>query len=183
MAVSAFQLHDTNRNGIPSDVKCKLPVHEPTQGRTPLSARVTGAGIRFFVPGRADCRVASRREASALGVLLAMTQCVGDGVLDFPFPVIPSQCAPRSKCPWGTDWRGNPFLCRGGRLCPPCMANAATGKRIATPVTRSLVRNDSASRCRGRRPRRPASQGRTTLSALPCQRVKRPPPAVFFAYL
>ena len=54
-------------------MKCKLPVHEPTQGRTPLSARVTGAGIRFFVPGRADCRVASRREASALGVLLGMT--------------------------------------------------------------------------------------------------------------
>ena len=23
--------------------------------------------------------------------------------------VIPSQCAPRSKCPWGTHWRGNPF--------------------------------------------------------------------------
>ena len=23
--------------------------------------------------------------------------------------VIASQCAPRSKCPWGTDWRGNPF--------------------------------------------------------------------------
>ena len=24
-------------------------------------------------------------------------------------PVIASQSAPRSKCPWGTDWRGNPF--------------------------------------------------------------------------
>ena len=23
--------------------------------------------------------------------------------------VIASQSAPRSKCPWGTDWRGNPF--------------------------------------------------------------------------
>ena len=93
-------------------------------------------------------RASARREASALGVLLAMTQCVGDGVLDVPFPVIPSQSA---------DWRGNPSLCRGGRLCPPCMTNAATGKRIATPVTRSLVRNDSASRCRGRRSRRPVS--------------------------
>ena len=75
---------------------------------------------------------------------------------DVPFPVIPSQSA---------DWRGNPSLCRGGRLCPPCMTNATTGKRIATPVTRSLVRNDSASRCRGRRPRRPTPQGRATLSA------------------
>ena len=26
--------------------------------------------------------------------------------------VIASQCAPRSKCPWGTHWRGNPFLKR-----------------------------------------------------------------------
>ena len=24
--------------------------------------------------------------------------------------VIASQSAPRSKCPWGTDWRGNPFF-------------------------------------------------------------------------
>ena len=24
-------------------------------------------------------------------------------------PVIPSQCAPRSKCPWGKHWRGNPL--------------------------------------------------------------------------
>ena len=83
---------------------------------------------------------------------------------DVPFPVIPSQSA---------DWRGNPSLCRGGRLCPPCMTNAATGKRIATPVTRSLVRNDSASRCRGRRPRRPTPQGRTTLS-VPCHRRRNP---------
>ena len=60
------------------------------QGRTTLSAHVTGAGIRFFVLGRTDCRVAS---------LLAMTECVGDGVLDVP---------PR----------------RGGRLCPPSPANA-----------------------------------------------------------
>ena len=26
--------------------------------------------------------------------------------------VIASQCAPRSKCPWGTHWRGNPFPIR-----------------------------------------------------------------------
>ena len=29
--------------------------------------------------------------------------------------VIASQSAPRSKCPWGTDWRGNPFF----QLSPP----------------------------------------------------------------
>ena len=29
--------------------------------------------------------------------------------------VIASQSAPRSKCPWGTDWRGNPF----SRRSPP----------------------------------------------------------------
>ena len=29
--------------------------------------------------------------------------------------VIASQSAPRSKCPWGTDWRGSPF----SQLSPP----------------------------------------------------------------
>ena len=103
------------RNDSASRCRGQRPRRPTPQGRTTLSARVTGAGIRFFVLGRADCRVASRREASALGVLLAMTQCVGDGVLDVPFPVIPSQSA---------DWRGNPSLCRGERLCPPSPANA-----------------------------------------------------------
>ena len=28
--------------------------------------------------------------------------------------VIASQSAPRSKCPWGTDWRGNPSHLRAG---------------------------------------------------------------------
>ena len=37
------------------------------------SDRVTGVGIRILWPGRTDCRVASRREASALGALLAIT--------------------------------------------------------------------------------------------------------------
>ena len=40
---------------------------------------------------------------------------------------------------------------RGGLAARRCRA----GMRIATPVTRSLVRNDSASRCRGRRSLRP----------------------------
>ena len=47
--------------------------------------------------------------------------------------VIASQSAPRSKCPWGTDWRGNPF-------------SPQRKGRIPTPVTRSLARNDSAAR-------------------------------------
>ena len=56
---------------------------------------------------------------------------VGGGVLDVPSArqrraafgrtepsapthlVIASQSAPRSKCPWGTDWRGNPFPHKG----------------------------------------------------------------------
>ena len=29
-------------------------------------------------------------------------------------PVIARQSAPRSKCPWGTDWRGNPSHLRAG---------------------------------------------------------------------
>ena len=38
------------------------------------------------------------------------------GTLGTPSPthlVIASQSAPRSKCPWGTDWRGNPFSHKG----------------------------------------------------------------------
>ena len=33
--------------------------------------------------------------------------------------VIASQSAPRSKCPWGTDWRGNPFFQRSPPLDKP----------------------------------------------------------------
>ena len=33
-----------------------------------------------------------------------------------PLSVIPSQCAPRSKCPWGTHWRGNPFFRKEKRI-------------------------------------------------------------------
>ena len=50
--------------------------------------------------------------------------------------VIASQSAPRSKCPWGTDWRGNPF-------------SPQRKGRIPTPVTRSLARNDSAAALQG----------------------------------
>ena len=50
--------------------------------------------------------------------------------------VIASQSAPRSKCPWGTDWRGNPF-------------SPQRKGRIPTPVTRSLARNDSAATLQG----------------------------------
>ena len=50
--------------------------------------------------------------------------------------VIASQSAQRSKCPWGTDWRGNPF-------------SPQRKGRIPTPVTRSLARNDSAAALQG----------------------------------
>ena len=48
-------------------------------------------------------------------------------------PVIASQCAPRSKCPWGTDWRGNPFL---KRMIPALFRRfPAKRLRIPAPVT------------------------------------------------
>ena len=45
-----------------------------------------------------------------------------DGTSRTPSPthsVIASQSAPRSKCPWGTDWRGNPFFQRSPPLDKP----------------------------------------------------------------
>ena len=48
-------------------------------------------------------------------------------------PVIASQSAPRSKCPWGTDWRGNPFP---KRIIPALFRKfPAKRLRIPTPVT------------------------------------------------
>ncbi len=48
-------------------------------------------------------------------------------------PVIASQSAPRSKCPWGTDWRGNPFP---KRIIPALFRRfPAKRLRIPTPVT------------------------------------------------
>ena len=44
--------------------------------------------------------------------------------------VIASQSAPRSKCPWGTDWRGNPS--------PECISSHCCGF-IATGITDSHV--------------------------------------------
>ena len=91
----------------------------------------TGAGIRLFGLGRTDCRVAS---------LLAMTECVGDGVPDVPFrtaPVLP---------------------CRGGHLCPTwmtaaprragpmCPAVPSAPRCHSEPVTVSLARESVSSR-------------------------------------
>ena len=47
--------------------------------------------------------------------------------------VIASQSAPRSKCPWGADWRGNPFPKR----TIPALFHRFPAKRlrIPTPVT------------------------------------------------
>ena len=95
------------------------------------SDRVTGAGIRLFGLGRTDCRVAS---------LLAMTECVGDGVLDVPF------CAVLV------------LPCRGGRLCPPwmtatprragpmCPAVPSAPRCHSAPVTVSPARESVSSR-------------------------------------
>ena len=48
-------------------------------------------------------------------------------------PVIASQCAPRSKCPWGTDWRGDPLP---NRIIPALFRRfPAKRLRIPTPVT------------------------------------------------
>ena len=51
----------------------------------PLSALCAATSLAEGGKGRTDCRVAARREASALGVLLAMTalRAVGDGVLQW----------------------------------------------------------------------------------------------------
>ena len=87
---------------------------------------------------------------------------VGDGVLDVPSArqrraafgrtepsasthlVIASQSAPRSKCPWGTDWRGNPFparRCRAdGTSYPKGICSAAFHCRTPSPTKSQGVR-------------------------------------------
>ena len=78
--------------------------------------RPTGCGGRMgrtgsFAPTHL---VIARQSADWRGHWLGMTarRCRADGTSGTPSPthlVIASQSAPRSKCPWGTDWRGNPF--------------------------------------------------------------------------
>ena len=77
------------------------------------SDRVTGVEIRLFGLGRTDCRVAS---------LLAMTECVGDGVLDVPLRAVPV------------------LPCRGGRLCPPWMTAAPRRAGPMCPAAPSAER-------------------------------------------
>ena len=98
------------------------------------SDRVTGAGIRLFGLGRTDCRVAS---------LLAMTECVGDGVPDVPFcavPVLPCRGG-RLRPPWMTA-----APCRAGPMCP---AVPSAPRCHSAPVTVSPVRESVSSRAGG----------------------------------
>ena len=69
-------VHRSVGDGVP-DVPSARRCREALSFRA--SDRVTGVGIRVQ-KGRTDCRVAAHREASALGVLLAMTGCAGGGV-------------------------------------------------------------------------------------------------------
>ena len=70
----------------------------------------------------------------------ASNRSVGDGVPDVPSARrcragngFPRRFAPRSKCPWGTDWRGNPFP---NRIIPALFRRfPAKRLRIPTPVT------------------------------------------------
>ena len=73
--------------------------------------RPTGCGGRM---GRTGSFAPTRfvRDVVPQGICSAALHC------RTPSPthlVIASQSAPRSKCPWGTDWRGNPF----SQLSPP----------------------------------------------------------------
>ena len=85
---------------------------EPLQ-RKALSFRTspqTGAGIRPFQKRETDCRVALRREASALGVLLTMTEYVRDGSA-VPLFLFPAAFRPLSRRSWrkmGTKGGGSP---------------------------------------------------------------------------
>ena len=70
----------------------------------------------------------------------ASNRSVGDGVPDVPSARrcragngFPRRFAPRSKCPWGTHWRGNPFP---NRIIPALFRRfPAKRLRIPTPVT------------------------------------------------
>ena len=63
-------------------------------------------------------------------------------------PVIASQCAPRSKCPWGTHWRGNPFLKRtnSALFAGFCLKRYGFPRRFAPRNDRGEVYRHAASR-------------------------------------
>ena len=59
--------------------------------------------------------------------------------------VIASQSAPRSKCPWGTDWRDNPFSHKGRdgfpRQCEHWLGMAARQRPLDKPAGMGIIIN------------------------------------------
>ena len=93
-----------------------------------------------------------RRSHGADRVVRPYTFCAGRGGRRPPTHlVIASQSAPRSKCPWGTDWRGNPFPARQGRAdgasYPKGICSAALHCRTPSPTKSQGVRCKKADRC------------------------------------
>ena len=76
---------------------CALPRSTHCSRRGTRAPALQGAAVAWGGQGR-----------SPLHVL-----CGTSGTPSPTHLVIASQSAPRSKCPWGTDWRGNPFPHRG----------------------------------------------------------------------
>ena len=67
-------------------------------------------------------------------------------------PVIAIQCAPRSKCPWGTHWRGNPFLKRinSAFFADFCLKRYGFPRRFAPRNDRGEVYRHAKARRLGR---------------------------------
>ena len=113
---------------VPRADLSSLPRPARSSGRTAAGFRVGRPVLRLpsFIAGAFVCR--------------AVNRSVGDGVPDVPSARrcragngFPRRFAPRSKCPWGTDWRGNPFL---KRIIPALFRRfPAKRLRIPTPVT------------------------------------------------
>ena len=114
--------------GMPQAGWNSLPRPARISGRTAAGFRVGRPALRPppFIAGAFVCRAANRS--------------VGDGVPDVPSARrcragngFPRRFAPRSKCPWGTHWRGNPFP---KRIIPALFRRfPAKRLRIPTPVT------------------------------------------------
>ena len=133
MAVSAFQLHNSNRDGVPSDMKCKRPKHGLTPFRVawPTACRFTQRPCgQYNSAGRicqisrpsCHCEGAPRPWQSVLfcasGGVLSLGFCRG-GALSRPFFTIPpstrsadtsatlrrtTQCAPQGYLLRGEHW-------------------------------------------------------------------------------
>ena len=114
--------------GMPRAGWNSLPRPVRSSGRTAAGFCVGRPALRPppFIAGAFVCRAANRS--------------VGDGVPDVPSARrcragngFPRRSAPRSKCPWGTDWRGNPFP---KRIIPALFRRfPAKRLRIPAPVT------------------------------------------------